>query len=124
MDDITIINSSLSRIGCLPLQSILAPGPQGQGPFLTYRAVTEFNMSIYPWHFIKAFAALSRETETPGMGWTSQFILPPDRLALPRAYYPTRDDERPLTRFQISGNKVLTGTAELFCEYPKKWDPA
>jgi hypothetical protein len=124
MDKATIINAALSRIGCLTITSVLQPGPQGHGVLLTYTSVIEFLLSHYPWHFTKTFAALSRLTATPGMGWTSAFLLPPDRLAMPRAYYASSADERPLPRFQILGNHVLTNTDELFAEYQRNWDPA
>lgn len=124
MDKATIINAALSRIGCLPIQSVSSPGPQGHGPLLTYTSVVEAILARYPWHFTKAFTALSRETATPGMGWTSSFLLPADRLALPRAYYASATDDRPLMRFQILGNSVLTQTDALYCEYQKNWDPA
>lgn len=124
MDKATIINAALSRIGCLPIQSVSEPGPQGQGPLLTYTSVIDSILAQYPWHFTKAFTSLSRETATPGMGWTSSFLLPPDRLALPRAYYASATDEQPLKRFQLMGNSVLTATDALFCEYQKNWEPA
>lgn len=117
MDKITIINRSLSRIGCRPIQSETSPGPAGIGVVLTYDAILEDLLSKYPWHFTTRFAALSRLTETPPLGWTYAFLLPPGRLALPRAYFESASDDRPLSRFQLSEHKVFTKTEALFAEF-------
>lgn len=126
MDRVTIINRALARIGCLAIQSEAAPGPAGKEVLATYDAVFEDVLSKYPWHFTKGFAALSRETATPPLGWTAQWILPPDRLALPRAYYDSPSSTRPLQRFQIAGTRIFTSTSQLFAEYqvnppPSAW---
>lgn len=124
MDRVTIINRALSRIGCLPIQSISEPGPAGTGVVHTYDAVVEDLLGKYPWHFTKTFAALTRLTETPPLGWRSAFMLPRPRLALPRAYYENPNDDRPLNRLQPAGEKVYTATDQLFAEYQVKPEPA
>lgn len=124
MDRITIINRALARIGCLAIQSELAPGPAGKEVLATYDAVLEDLLSKYPWHFTKRFAALSKETATPPLGWTAQYLLPPDRLALPRAFYDNARDDRPLLRFQIAETRVYTQTEVLFAEYQAKPAPS
>lgn len=126
MDRITIINRALARIGCLSIQSELSPGPAGKEVLHTYDAVLEDILSKYPWHFTRQFASLSKETATPPMGWKSQFILPPDRLALPRAYYDSPNADRPLLRFQVASDRVYTAGEILFAEYqaipiPSSW---
>jgi len=123
MDRVTLINRALARIGCLPIQSIGDPGPAGTGVLDTYEAVLEDLLSKYPWHFAKKFVALSRQTETPPLGWSSSFLLPPDRLALPRAYFDDASSDRPLTRFEVAGNRVYTATSTLFAEYQFRPEP-
>lgn len=124
MDRVTLINRALSRIGCLPIQSDAAPGPAGTGLLHTYDAVLEDLTGKYPWHFTKGFAALSRLTETPPNGWSSAFLLPADRLALPRGYYESATDSRPTTRVQVAGGKVFSASSVLFAEYQKLPTPA
>lgn len=124
MDRVTIINRALARIGCLSIQSEASPGPAGKEVLATYDAVLEDILSKYPWHFTKRFAALSRETATPPLGWTAQYILPPDRLALPRAYFDSATNDRPLLRFQLSGSRVFVQSEVLFAEYQAKIAPA
>lgn len=124
MDRVTLINRALSRIGCLPIQSEAEPGPAGTGVVFTFDAVLDDLLSKYPWHFTKQFAALSRLTGTPPLGWTSAFLLPPDRLALPRAYFESATDDRPLTRFQLAVNEVYTLTEICFAEFQIRPQPA
>lgn len=126
MDAVTIINRALSRIGCLPVQSIAAPGPAGTGVVATYDSVLEDLLSKYPWHFTRRFAALSRLTAEPP-GWSSAFMLPPQRLALPRAYYAGPDiSARPLLSYEIATDQIYANEAQVYAEYqikppPKDW---
>lgn len=125
MDRVTIINRALAQIGCLRIQSEAAPGPAGMEVLDTYDAVVDDVLSKYPWHFTKRFAALSRLTETPPLGWTSAYLLPPERLALPRAFYDSVSSARPLDRFQLAEpNKVFTATTTLYAEYQVQPLPA
>lgn len=126
MDKVTIINRALARIGCLQIQSEAEPGPAGTEVLLTYDAVLEDLISKYPWHFTKRFAALSKLTEPPPGGWTGAFLLPPDRLALPRGYYDSADiNGRPLGSFQIAeGNQVYASCSQLFADYQAKPHPS
>lgn len=127
MDQVTIINRALSRIGCLQIQSVAAPGPAGTGVVNTYEAVLEDLLSKYPWHFSKRFAQLTKLTAAPPGGWTAAFQLPPQRLALPRGYWDSADiSHRPLQSFQLAGDQVWTRTSDLYAEYqitpaPKDW---
>lgn len=124
MDRIVIVNRALARIGSLRIQSEASPGPAGSQPLETYDAVLEDLLSKYPWHFTKQFALLSRLTASPP-GWSHAFLLPPDRVALPRAYYDSTDRRRPLPSFQIAGhNQVYADAEQLYAEYQSKPHPA
>jgi hypothetical protein len=117
MDRVTIINRALARIGCRRIQSEAAPGPAGHEVVDTFDAILEDLVSKYPWHFTKRFAALSRLSDPPP-GWRHAYLLPPDRLALPRGYYPSADiAARPVTRFQVSQGTVFADDATLYAEY-------
>lgn len=125
MDKVTLINRALAGIGCLKIQSELEPGPAGLEVLETYTHVLEDLLSKYPWHFTKRFAALSRLSETPPLGWSSAFLLPPDAIALPRAFYESASDDRPLQRFQLAEpNKVFTATDAVLAEYQALPHPA
>jgi len=124
MDRVTIINRALGRIGCLAIQSDAEPGPAGVEVVNTYDAVLEDILSKYPWHFATRFEALSPLTDTPPLGWKTQFLMPPSRLALPRAYYDSATSDVPLLRFQISENRVFTATSICFAEFQISPPPA
>lgn len=124
MDRVTIINRALARIGSLRIQSEATPGPAGVEVVATFNAVLEDILSKYPWHFSKRFAALSRLSETPPLGWSDAFLLPPDRLALPRAYFESPRDSRSTIRFQLAGNRVYASSGTLFAEYQIVPEPA
>jgi len=118
MDRVTRIHRARAGIGGRRIQSEAAPGPAGMEVLDTYDAVLDDILSKYPWHFTKRFAALSRLSEEPPLGWSSAFLLPPDRIALPRALYDSASSPRPLDRFQIAEpNKVFTASSSLYAEY-------
>ena len=124
VDRVTLINRALSRIGCLPIQSVAEPGPAGTGVVITYDAVLEDLLSKYPWHFTKQFAALSRLADAAPLGWRYAFLLPPERLALPRAYFESATSDHPLTRFEVATDRVFTATDGLFAQFQAKPEPA
>lgn len=123
MDAVEIINRALARIGCLPIQSVLAPGPPGTQPVRTYHSILEDLLSKYPWHFTKRFSALNKLTEAPPLGWTAQFQLPAGRLTLPRGYFESASSDQPTTRVQIAGNAVYARSLTLYAEWQAKPDP-
>lgn len=114
--DIDIVNRALSRIGALPISSLETPGAAGRIPANVYNSVRDDILSKYPWQFTLRFAELSRKGAAANQ-WTGEFHLPPDRLALPRAYYETAADERPVKRFQLFQTTVCTLTDTLFADY-------
>lgn len=125
MDRVSIINRALARIGCRRIQSEAEPGPAGLEVLDTYEAVIDDLVSKYPWHFTKGFAACSKLTETPPLGWKSAFLLPPERIALPRAFYESATSDRPLLRFQLAdATKVYTATSVCFAEFQTVPHPA
>ena len=123
MNRVTIINRALSRIGCLAVQSEAEPGPAGVGVLHTYDSVLEDLLSKYPWHFAKRFAGLTRLAKTPPKGWRSAFMLPPDRLDPPRAYYEGASEDRPTSRFELALDEVYADSDTLFAEYRFRADP-
>lgn len=123
MDAVTVINRALARIGCLPIQSTASPGPAGIGVVNTYSSILDDLLSKYPWSFTKKFAGLVKSTDAPIVNWTYRFVLPPDRIALPRAYYDSATSRRPLTRFEIEAKHVLCNSSTLFCAYQFRPDP-
>jgi hypothetical protein len=120
MDRVTIINRALARIGCRAIQSELEPGPAGIEVVATLDSVLEDLLSKYPWHFTRRFAGLSRLDVEQTLGWRSAFMLPPDRLALPRAYFDSASSDRPVQRLQLAGDRVLADAWTLFAEYQVK----
>lgn len=120
---IDVINHAMTRIGAIPLQSLDTLGPAGEAPEKTYNSVLHSLLTEYPWTFSMTTKALDLDQAAPLRGWTYQHKLPADRIALPRAYYATKDvaysaGGRPVTQFEISGeNLVLSDCKELWANY-------
>lgn len=122
MDDVTIANRAIARIGGIQIQSFAVPGPSGPIVPDTYNSVLEDILGKYPWHFTKKFAPLSRETLPPVRRWTYQFLLPADRLAPPRAIFNSKDDTRPYTLWEPAGQHILSDAETLWAQY--QWRPS
>lgn len=121
MDDVTIANRAIARIGGIQIQSFAAPGPSGHIVPNTYTAVLEDILGKYPWHFTqKRRAPLVRTAETPNR-WTYKFLLPPDRLAPPRAIWDSASSTRPFHDWEPEGNGILSNAINLWADY--QWRP-
>ena len=122
---VEVTNHAMTRIGAIPIQSFDTPGPAGVAPQLTYNGVLLSLMSEYPWHFSMTTMQLAQHENAPERGWTFQYTLPPDRVALPRAYYDSKDTAYnrqgglSLRHFELSENLVLTDAASLWANYQR-----
>jgi hypothetical protein len=121
MDDVTIANRAVARIGGIKIQSFDAPGPSGHIVPETYTSVLEDMLGKYPWHFTKKTRApLFRTAETPNR-WTYRFRLPPDRLAPPRAVHDSATARLPFHQWEPEGDGILSNAENLWCDY--QWRP-
>lgn len=119
MDAITIVNRALARIGAIEIQSFDDPGPSGDAPRAIYDEALEDLLSRYPWKFAHQYAALGRLTAAPLRGWDHAFLLPPDRVGPARAYYDSAAaGARPLTKFELSADQLLTDADAVWAYYP------
>lgn len=121
MDDVTIANRAVARIGGIQIQSFANPGPSGHIVPQTYNAVLEDLLGKYPWHFTKKKAALQRSA-SPTPGWTWRFQLPPDRLAPPRAIFNSATERRPFHDWEPMGDAILSNAEQLYAIY--QWRPS
>lgn len=121
MDDVTIANRAIARIGGIQIQSFDVPGPSGHIVPTTYNAVVEDLLGKYPWHFTKKTRApLARTSDTPAR-WRYKFLLPPDRLSPPRAIWNSANSRRPFHEWEPEGNGILSNAENLWADY--QWRP-
>lgn len=123
MDDVTIANRALARIGGIKIQSFDAPGPSGHIVPETYNAVLEDLLGKYPWHFTKKVKIpLVKVGGVATGGWTHAYKLPADRMAPPRAIYDSDgENARPFHRWEPSGDVILSNAEALYATY--QWRP-
>jgi hypothetical protein len=117
--DIELINRALGRIGAIEIVSLDDPGPNGLNVVRTWESVRDDLLSKYPWHFTKAYQALSQLTPAPIRGWQFAYQLPSDRIGPPRAYYDSSTDSRPLNRFEIADDTILTDATQVWAFYQR-----
>lgn len=121
MDDVTIANRAVARIGGIQIQSFAEPGPSGHIVPTTYKSVTEDILGKYPWHCTKKLAALQRSAD-PTERWLYRFQLPPDKLAPPRAIYNSLTEKRPFHDWEPMGDAILSNAEQLWATY--QWRPS
>lgn len=121
---VSIVQEAMRRIGAIPIQSFDAQGPAAGTPEGIFNSVLETTLGSYPWHHRKKTGQLVQLTDPPARGWQYQYKLPAERIGPPRAYYDSKDNAfnsnggRPVTRFQLEGDRVWTDCSELWAEYP------
>lgn len=115
-----IVNRALSRIGASAIPDMAAKLPSGQIIQDVYDAVTGDILAKNRWSFTIRPAELARASASPAAGFAYAFLLPSDRIALPDAYYASKEDypERPLKVFaHADGGFVCADPPRLWVEY-------
>jgi hypothetical protein len=124
MDDVTIANRAVARIGGIQVQSFASPGPSGFIVPETYNSVLEDLLGKYPWHFTKKKAALQRSPAPVDSGWTWAFKFANDRLAPPRGIYLSPSDRKPFHDWEPAGDGVLSNAEQLYGDFQYRPQPS
>ena len=124
MDDVTLANRAVARIGGIKIQSFAEPGPSGPIVEETYNAVVEDILGKYPWHCTKKKVKLTRQAPDADAAWLWKFKLPSERLAPPRAIYSAAADRRPFTGWEPQGDCILSDADALWAIVQWRPDPA
>lgn len=112
-DRIVMLNRALLRIGAEPLVTELDPGAPAH--LAIYDSVLE-RFAAKPWSFLKTTRRLPRLAATPEHGWAYAFQLPGDRMAPPRAVYPSTE-RKATVEFDIIGDQLLADWPEIWITY-------
>lgn len=141
VDDRTIINNALRRIGAAPIGALDEDTDLANQVVAVYRDRVDALLALYEWPFAAKTYALAQIAETTGngydatakkflTGWRHAFALPGDRLALPwRVLADPRQPDNPLRDFAIeqdilySDHKPLWATVPVRAA-PQVWPPA
>ena len=109
---IPMLNRALLRIGADPLVTEADPGAPVH--LAVYDSVLE-KFASHPFSFFKTTQKLPRLVASPVALWTYAFQLPADRLAPPRAVYPSADTSRlNTTAYDIVDDQLLSDHTDIW----------
>lgn len=116
-----MINEALLRIGAVPLQDDL--DPQAAQHVAIYTGVLE-RLAAAPFSFFKVVRRLVRLSTAPVPGhFRYQFQLPAGRPGPVRAVYADDACRRPVTDYDIEGDRLLTNHEQVWVQLPELVTP-
>lgn len=114
-DDTTICNLALAKIGSAHITSLSESSQPARACKLFFEQTRDEVLSAHPWVFSTRRATLSRLSETPEFGWSYQYQLPSDCLAVTQLNGWQPLESRDL--FEIEGDRLLTDVGEAQIRY-------
>lgn len=139
VDDLTIINDALARIGGPPVFALDEESSLVRQVLAVYEVRRDALLGMWTWEFAKLTRKLSAVPKTTGNGYNAQhkwgngyayaFALPGDRIGTPRKVLdcPTMPD-RPLRQFAIEGGRLYANVEDVWATFtvrahPQIWSP-
>lgn len=117
---VEIVNNALVEIGEATITSIDQSTRAARAAKRVWENIRREMLTRYRWNFAKKRAVLAPDVATPVMGYTNQFTVPDDFLAL-IGVYDSSEDQRQLTTtrqaYASEGNKILWDGTALYIFY-------
>jgi len=122
INDVTICNSALTKLGAETILSLDDDTPSGIACKLRYNLVLDYVTSMHAWRFARTRVILAPDLATPAFGYDNQFTLPSDYLSIFIASSDPNLDIRTayLDRFAIEEGKLLTDESTVYLIYIRK----
>jgi len=115
---LSICSDALILLGAAPISSFNEGTDEANTCDRLYPDVRDATLQMYPWSFSFKKVQLARTINTPVNEWTYEYTLPSDRIGPPRAVFnSTSVGARPMTRWEIYGDKILTDETTIVIDY-------
>ena len=116
--DIAICSRALLSIGADAVSSITdGSTDRGNTCNALYPALRDAVLGMHPWRFATLKVQLAQVAGTPTNEWDYAYQLPPDMIAGPYAVFNSATSARPMTDFEIFGDKLLTDETVIYIDY-------
>lgn len=116
--DVAICSRALLSIGQNAVSSI-SDGSSDAAKLCgaLYAPLRDAVLAMHPWRFATVKVQLARVAGAPTGEWNYAYQLPPDMIAGPYAVFNAATAARPITDFEIFGDKLLTDVELVFIDY-------
>lgn len=115
---VSICSDALLLLGAKAISSFNDGTDESSACDRLYPDVRDSTLVMYPWSFSLKKIGLSRLITTPTTYWRYEYQLPGDRLANPRAVYPSANPGSTISKdWEIQGDKLLTNLETVFIDY-------
>jgi len=115
---LTVCSDALLLLGAAPISSFNEGTDEANTCDRLYPDVRDMTLQVYPWSFSFKKVQLARTINTPVNEWTYEYQLPSDRIGPPRAAFNSISvGARPITRWEIYGDKLLTDEPTIVIDY-------
>lgn len=115
IDDVTIINRALARIGAGAILSRDEDTDLARQACAIYDDLVDLALAGFHWKWPVQTRRLDRLAATPENGWPYAYGFPPEAIGLPsRLLADPRSPDRPLREFAVEGGRI-------YCNEPQVW---
>lgn len=124
IDDVTIINRALARIGAGALTARDEDSDLARQACAIYDDLVDTALAAWRWNWARATRPLDRLAETPVNGWANAFAFPVDAIGGPqRLLADPRSPDSPLREFLVEGGKVYCTPAAVWGVFILRHEP-
>lgn len=124
VDDLSIINEALAKIGQGPITALDEESKRARSVSLIYGTTIGAVFAAERWRFARRTVSLTRLDLTPETGYRFAFALPGDRVGPPlKVLTNPRDPDRPLRRFVVEGAELHADHEPLWATFVRRIDP-
>lgn len=124
IDDITIINRALARIGAAPIFSLDGDDDETRQVTAIFADLVEAAFTLWSWSWSFRTTALDKVAATP-FGYRGLFRFPAGAMGPPVSLYASALTRgTPVRDFRVEGRTVAADTDTLWGRFPTRVDPA
>lgn len=124
IDDVTIINRALARIGAQPITGRDEDSDLARQACAVYDDLADTALAAWRWNWPRVTRALDRLAETPVNGWAYAFAFPVGAIGGPqRLMTDPRNPDFPLREFQVEAGKVYANCETIWGAFLLRHDP-
>lgn len=125
VDDLSIVNEALARLGSSPIFSLEEESKTAGKAARIYPTVVGTVFAAHSWNFARRTTRLDRLAVVPETGWAFAYALPGNRIGDPvKVLDNPRSPDNPLRMFLVEGDELHADAAAVWATCVRQVAPA
>lgn len=120
-----VANRALAEVRARPIKSFDDEDERTQAVVAGYYTMVDHLLTVRKWHFNRLWSKLTAaDAALDKRGWTHSHALPEDRIGPPIQLVADPQHTQAVRFFQLTESAVLSEHPDLWCEAPRRSQPA